>query len=155
MDGADQRLIQQSIRTTTIICFAIAMSVPIYALVGWFVARQDTMIDALPRPLLIGLVAVAAAMLVAAPVVSRRLKAAAAAESSLRGRIEAYRLAIIVSFALREGVAIIGLAITLLGGGLKWCLGFAIVSLLAMWLDWPGPAQWEALARDRSAAPIG
>jgi len=141
-------------RTTTIICFAISISVPIYVAIAWFMASQSTQADNVPAPVVYGLVASAGALLIAAAAVSRRMKTAAATKPTLGERVEAQRIATIISFALREGIAVIGLVITLLGGDLRWCLGLATVSLVSMLLDWPKPAEWERLASDPATTPI-
>ena len=154
MDHAEQALLARAMRTTTIICFVISMSVPIYVAIAWFMATQGPRADNVPVPVAYGLAASAGALLIAAAAVSRRMKAAAATKPTLGERIEAQRAATIVSFALREGIAVIGLVITLLGGDLRWCLGLATVSLVSMLLDWPKPAEWERLANDPATAPI-
>ncbi len=155
MDQAGQDLLNRSLRTTTMICFAISMSVPIYVLVAWFILSQGTRADNVPAPVISGLVAAACVLLMAATVVPRRLKAAAATKSTLGERLEAFRVATIISFALREGIAVIGLVITLMGGDFRWCLGLAAVSLVAMFLDWPKTDEWGRLAFDPATAPMG
>lgn len=155
MDHAEQALVTRSMRTTTVICFAIAMSIPIYVAIAWFMASHGPLDDEPPASVAYGLLALAAGLLIAAVAVSRHLKTAAAAKPTLVERLEAHRVATIVSFALREGIAVVGLVITLLEGDLRWCLGLATVSLVSMLLDWPKPAEWARLAADPATAPIG
>jgi len=154
MDHAEQALVMRSMRTTTVICFAIAISIPIYVAIAWFLASQGPLDDEPPASVVYGLLALAAGLLIAAVAVSRRLKTTAAAKPTLVERLDAQRVATIVSFALREGIAVVGLVITLLDGDLRWILGLATVSLVAMLLDWPAPADWERLAADPATAPI-
>ncbi len=53
MDQADQDLLNRSMRTTTMICFAISMSVPIYVAIAWFMATQGPRADNVPVPVVL------------------------------------------------------------------------------------------------------
>ncbi len=93
-------------------------------------------------------VAVALAMLVAAPLVHRRMLETAV-HSPQRERevtaLETFRLATLLAFILREGAAIIGLMVALVTGEPAWCYGLAAASLAAMFIGWPRREQLTGL----------
>jgi F0F1-type ATP synthase membrane subunit c/vacuolar-type H+-ATPase subunit K len=144
-------------RVTTAICFAILASIPLYVAIAWIVVGQGAGVSgaALPPVLKWALGAVGLVMLVVAQAVWVAMKRSAAAQPTAAGRLAAYRTAAIVSFALREAAAIVGLVIAMLTGDLRWCLALAAAALLAMLLGWPRRTDMQRLAGDPAAAPIG
>ena len=148
MDPGTQQTLTEFGRITTIICLAIMMSVPIYVVVGWFVTGQGTSLTDLPMLVIFMLSATAAGLLIGAGVISDRLKAAAAIKPTLPERLAGHRTATIIAFAMREGIAIIGLAITLINGDMRWCLVFGALALISMLQGWPKRAELSRLASD-------
>jgi hypothetical protein len=155
MDPETQHTSEQFVRVTNLICFAIMMSVPIYMVVAWILVAQGGLGTRLENTVATALAVAAGGLLVGARVVFDRLKAAAAAKSTVSDRLAAYRTAAIIAFAMREGIAIIGLMVTLLGGDLRWAFGFGAIAMLAMLIGWPKKAEMVRLASDSAAAPIG
>jgi hypothetical protein len=155
MDPETQHTTEQFVRVTNLICFAIMMSVPIYMVVAWILVAQGGLGTRLENTVATALAVAAGGLLVGARVVFDRLKAAAAAKSTVSDRLAAYRTAAIIAFAMREGIAIIGLMVTLLGGDLRWAFGFGAIAMLAMLIGWPKKAEMVRLASDSAAAPIG
>jgi hypothetical protein len=143
-------------RVTQIITFALAMSVVIYIVVAWFVvpsmasAGGDTQ---LLQVLALALAVVSAGHLVGAQVVHQVLLAKARSRGTPQERLGRYRTAIIIAFALREGVALYGLVLSLLSGDPKWATGFGAVALFSMVIGWPRRSVMEELAAE--VQPIG
>jgi hypothetical protein len=148
--------IEQSARVTTLIAGALAASVVVYVAIAWFVA--PTMAASGGGGEHVQLIAAVLAVvslghLVAAQVLFAARVRAAAKLPTPEQRLAAYRTAIILSFALREAVAVYGLVLSFLGGDVRLCLGFGAVALAAMFLGWP-----KRSAMDRMASlvpPIG
>lgn len=141
-----------------VIAAALASAVLIYAFVAWLVVDllgREALAGGLPAPLPGVLVAVAAVLLLAAPVVERRLAAPSrrgaperpAADAAARADadpVERYRLAKIVGFALREAAAVVGLAVGLTTGDVRWTWGICLGTLVLMGLAWPRAADLPA-----------
>ena len=134
MDTTHPAEIAQSIRTTQIIAGAIMATVPIYVVVAVTVGATTVPPDA-GR-----LHSMAVAFL------ARR-------EPTPLRRLAAYRVAVIIAFALRETVAIYGLALSLSTGDPNWVIGFGIVALVTMAIGWPRRSHMLELATD--VQPIG
>jgi hypothetical protein len=125
---------------------ALASAVAVYAVVAWVVVGflgGGALAGGLPAPLPGVLVAAAAVMLLAAPVVERRIFAAAAGrpglgEAEVGGDpAERYRLAKLIGFALREAAAVVGLVVGLTTGEPRWTWAISGGTLLLMALAWP------------------
>ena len=157
MNTASPSLVDEAARVTIVICFAILASLPIYVAVAWMVVGQRAgAAGAGLTPVLVwALAAAGIALLAAAQGAWAAMKRAAVARPTPSERLAAYRTATIVSFALREAAAIVGLVITMLTGDLRWCLALAAAAVLAMLLGWPRRADMVRLAGDPAAAPIG
>ncbi len=138
-----------------ILAAAMATTVPVYVVVAWLVT------PAVAAPLASGgtlrtltwiLGAVAAVELVFAAVMFRARVAAAGRSRTAGERLAGYRNAVVIAFALRESVAIFGLALSLIGGDATWSAVFAAAALAAMLIGWPRRSDMEALARE--VAPV-
>jgi hypothetical protein len=157
VNTASPSLVDASVRVTIVICIAILASIPFYVAVAWMVAgqRADASGGGLPPVLVWVLGAFGIALLAAAQAVWAAMKRAAATRPTPAQRLASYRTAAIVSFAMRESAAIIGLVIALLTGDLRWCLALSAAAVLAMLLSFPRRADMVRLAGDTAAAPIG
>lgn len=157
VNTASPSLVDASTQVTIVICFAILASIPFYVAVAWMVAgqRADASGGGLPAVLVWALAAVGIALLAAAQAMWAAMKRGAAARPTPAERLSSYRTAAIVSFAMRESAAIIGLVISLLTGDLRWCLALSAAAVLAMLLGFPRRADMVRLAGDPAAAPIG
>jgi hypothetical protein len=157
MDTAPPLLVDATVRVTTVICIAILASIPLYVAIAWIVVGQGAgeLGGGLPPVLIWALGAVGIVVLVVAQAMWAAMKGSAAARPTPAERVASYRTAAVVSFALRESAAIIGLVITMLTGDLRWCVGLAAAAVLAMLLGWPRRADMQRLAGDPAAAPIG
>jgi len=157
VDTASPSLVDASARVTTVVCLAILASIPFYVAVAWMVAgeRADASGGTLPPVLVWALAAVGIAMLAAAQAVWVAMKRGATARLTPAERLASYRTAAIVSFAMREAAAIVGLVTSLLTGDLRWCLALSAAAVIAMLLGFPRHADMVRLAGDPAAAPIG
>jgi F0F1-type ATP synthase membrane subunit c/vacuolar-type H+-ATPase subunit K len=142
-----------------VIAAALASAVAIYAFVAWLILDllgREALAGGLPAPLPGVLVAVAAVLLLLAPVVERRLAAPArpaadAAPRAVDDPVERYRLAKVVGFALREAAAVVGLVVGLTTGDVRWTWGICLGTLVLMGLAWPRAA--DLPTSRRGAAP--
>lgn len=157
MNTASPSLVDASARVTIVVCIAILASIPCYVAVAWMVAgqRSGTLVGGLPPVLVWALAAVGILLLAAAQAVWVAMKRGATARLTPAERLASYRTAAIVSFAMREAAAIVGLVISLLTGDLRWCLAFSAAAVLAMLLGFPRRADMVRLAGDPASAPIG
>jgi F0F1-type ATP synthase membrane subunit c/vacuolar-type H+-ATPase subunit K len=151
MTGDERLTVEQQARVTMILAAAMATSVPVYAVVAWLVTAGMTAPMVEPgvlRTLLIALALVSAAELVFAGVLFRTQVAAARSRETVEERLGAYRVAVVITFALRESVAIYGLVLSLVGDDPVWAAAFAAGALATMLLGWPRRSEMEALAAD-------
>jgi hypothetical protein len=133
----------EQLRFLNVVCIGMIASVFAYAFVAWFLTRED---GALAGPGLPGGVAwlgaaVAAALLLAAPIVQRRTRESAAQgqlpEERSIGALEGFRLGTLMAFMLRDGAAIVGLMITIVTGEPMWTYALGAVTIVAMFWGWP------------------
>jgi F0F1-type ATP synthase membrane subunit c/vacuolar-type H+-ATPase subunit K len=148
--------IAQSMRITNIIAVALAASVPVYAGLAWVLAptlveSEGVAVDIKVIAVVLGVVSVGQLVLAQTLFASRLRVAEQMTTPELR--LGGHRMAVIIAFALREGVAICGLALSFLSGDPRWALGFGAVSLASMLLGWPKRAVMERLASE--VPPIG
>jgi F0F1-type ATP synthase membrane subunit c/vacuolar-type H+-ATPase subunit K len=143
--------IEQFARTTHIIAAAIAASVPIYMVVAWLVAPAVATSSGSDElvPLLAGIFAVLSAghLVLAQLLFASRVRAAEELPTP-EERLASYRVAVIIAFALREGVALYGLVLGFLSGDPRWAFGFGAVALVSMMFGWPRRSTMERLASE-------
>lgn len=143
--------VEQEARITTILAAAMATAVPVYVVVAWLVTQAMTaplLSGAALRTVAWALGAVGAAELLFASLMFRLRVAAARRRDTPRERLSGYRNAVVISFALRESVAIFGLALSLASGDPTWAAAFAAVALAAMLVGWPRRSDMRALTSD-------
>lgn len=144
---------------TQVLASALASAVVIYAVVAWLIVELlggGALAGGLPAPLPGVLVALAAVMLLAAPVVERRVVRSARPgvgeeAAGAAGLAERYRLAKLVGFAMREAAAVVGLVVGLTTGEPRWTWGISAGTLLLMALAWPRAADLAAVGGDGDA----
>jgi hypothetical protein len=155
--GSDQDPVGEQLRFLNVVCAGMVASVAVYAVVAWFLGTGSAM----PGPELPDAfgwfgVAVAAALLVAAPIVQRRNLVATATgqrpEESRIAALEGFRLGTLLAFILREGAAIVGLMLSLLTGEPLWCYALGAVTIVAMISGWPRREDLQELLAGRVAA---
>jgi hypothetical protein len=146
----------QLVRVNTLIAVALVASVLAYMAIAWFVA--PTTVESSGDAEFIQLMATILAVLSLGHLVAAQMlfaiRARAAAKLPMpEQRLGAFRIAFILSFALREAVAVYGLILSLLSGDARWCLGFGAVALISMLLGWPKRSAMNRLAAE--VPPIG
>jgi hypothetical protein len=144
---------EEALRFLNVVCVGMVASVLVLAVVAWFVAAGPGALGVVGPPLPGVLVylgaAVGVALLLAAPVVHRKMleRATVAVRSTERAHtvLESFRLATLLAFLLREGAAIVGLMLTLLTNEPSWCYGLGALAVVAMIWGWPRRDQLDAL----------
>lgn len=145
MDPTEQRRkVDDQIRFLTIISTAFVFSVGVFVILAWFVTEGPGAMDSLAGGsdtafVVVGSL-VAIGLLLAAPVVQRRLIERSdppGPDGELTPVLENYRMAVCLAFLLREGAALAGLMITLLTGNPVWTYLFAAAAVVAMFWGWP------------------
>jgi len=142
---SDPAPVEEQLRFVNIVCMALVLSVVLIAgVAGWLDTISDGSSSAgppLPLPIAIAASLVGLALLVAAPIVHRKMLATSRvmARDSERqvSALETYRLATMLGFILREGCAIVGLMTTLLTNQPGWCYALSAAALIAMFMAWP------------------
>jgi hypothetical protein len=149
MDTTHPAEITQAIRTTQIIAGAIMLTVPVYAVVAMTVGATTEPPDAdrLHSMAVAFLVLSVFSLLLARTIFASRARTARREPTPLR-RLAAHRVAVIIAFALRETVAIYGLALSLSTGDPRWVIGFGAVALVTMAIGWPTRSQMLELATE-------
>lgn len=143
--------IRQSIRLTGIIAAALAASIPIYMIIAWMVApaSETAGLGEAEFRILSGVMAfLGVGNLVIARVLFARGVSRAETHATAEQRLGSYRTAVIIAFAVREGVAIYGLVLSFLSGDPRWALGFGAVALASMLMGWPKRSEMERLAAE-------
>jgi putative flippase GtrA len=144
-----QSRVDEALRFLNVVCVGMILSVGVLVIVAWFVSSRQGEAGQVGPPLPAALAyigfAVGLALLVAAPLVHRKMLARAA--SSLRAdertdtALESFRLATLLAFILREGAAIVGLMLTLLTNEPMWSYVLSALAIIAMIWGWPKPEQ--------------
>lgn len=136
--------------TLKILAGALAASVLVYAGVAWFLTSEAAAAGleptGLPEPLPWVFLGLGVVLLLAAPLVEGRIRAAGAGREPDQ-TVAAFRTATIVGFALREAAAVFGLVIAITTGEAVWCYALSAAAILAMAGAWPSQSRLERFAR--------
>lgn len=141
--GTSPPPVAEAVAQAQVIAGALAAAVVVYAVVAWLVVEffgHEVLAGGLPAPLPGVLVTVAAALLLLAPAVERRMLARSRRPASAAppdDLAERYRTAKVAGFALRELAAVVGLVVGLTTGEPRWTWGISAGTLLLMGLAWP------------------
>jgi len=142
---SDPVRVDEQLRFLNIVCIALVIGVAALAAVAWGIANGPGANGPVGPPLPDAVAflggAVGLALLVAAPIVHRKMLQNAGRVSRdderVVGALETYRLATMLAFILREGAAVVGLMLTLLTNEPAWCYGLGVLALVAMFWGWP------------------
>ncbi len=143
-----------------VVAGALAAAVAAYVAVAWALTsgRFGGFPRAvLPSPLPGMLAATGALLLVAAPLVERRLLARqrqTPGGATAADRLDRYRTAKLVGFALREAAAVVGLVLALASGSPRWAVLFGAAAWVGMALGWPRARELPAPAAVAAPQPI-
>ena len=109
--------------------------------IAWFLLEQGSLpeVEAIPGILPAVLAAVAVALVLGAPLVSRLIlnQALSGTDDDVERKLDAYQSALIIGFAVREAAAVIGLVLTFLTANLVWVVPLAAVAVVSMLQGWP------------------
>lgn len=145
----DPRFAREAL-TLKVLAGALAASVLVYAGVAWFLTSEAAAVGleptGLPDPLPWVFLGLGIVMLLAAPLVEARIRAAGAGRKPAQA-VAAFRTATIVGFALREAAAVFGLVIAITTGEAVWCYALSLAAILAMVGAWPSQSRLERFAR--------
>jgi F0F1-type ATP synthase membrane subunit c/vacuolar-type H+-ATPase subunit K len=154
MDATHPAEIEQSMRVTQTIAAAFMASIVIYmviaAAVGPTTESPDS--DRLRDLATAFLVLSVGSLLVARVIFQSRLRMAREGATPIE-RLQRYRTAVVLAFALRETVAIYGLVLSFATGDGRWVFGFGLVALATMAMGWPRRSQMVELTG--AVQPIG
>ena len=138
----DEAMVLQRAR---IITGALMGGVVTFACVASFLILSGTMTSALPESartyLPVGFIA-AFAVIMTAPMVGNAAARGASGE-------QAFMVGTLVKQALREGVGLAGIVLSLLAARAEWVLAFAALSVLAMGAGWPRAEDLREASRQR------
>ena len=159
MAESDRDRVAEALRFLNVVCLGMVFSVFVYAVVAWFLTREDGAIAGpqLPREIAWVGAVVAIALLIAAPVVQRRAREATVQgpdpTERLIAALEGYRLGTLLAFLLRDGAAIVGLMLTIMTGEPLWTYALGAVTVVAMFWGWPRREDLDSIfGRERLAA---
>lgn len=155
-----ERVISGQLRGTRVICMALAGTVLAYGILGWFLIEgfQLHPFGQLPAALPISLTFLAAVLiLLGSRIRTAVLRTGLTSSPSSRGPREvdlnslvpAYQRATLVSFAILEAAALLGLLVALLSGSSFYGLVLCLASFLSMLVRWPKAEEVDRLARGR------
>lgn len=146
--------IEQSMRFTQILAVAIMASIIVYMAVAIVVGpTTDPPDPELLRTLAMAFLVLSVGSLLAARVIFQsRLRLAREGATPIE-RLQRYRTAVILAFALRETVAIYGLVLSFATGDVRWVFGFGLVALVTMAMGFPRRPQMLELTD--TVQPIG
>jgi hypothetical protein len=158
MDLAErERFISDRLRGTRVVCLALAGFVLAYGIAGWFLIEgfQLHPFGRIPDALPISLTFLAAVMLLLGSRIRTALlrggltKSLVSRQVDLGNLIPAYQRATLVSFAVLEIAALMGLFVALLSRSSFYGLVLCLASFLSMLLRWPRAEEVDRLARGR------
>ena len=158
MDFAErERFISDRLRGTRLVCMVLAGFVLAYGIAGWFLIEgfQFHPFGRVPEALPISLTFLAAVMILLGSRIRTALLRSGLTLSPLsRGvdltnLIPAYQRATLVSFAVLEVAALMGLLVALFSGSSFYGLVLCLASLFSMLLRWPRAEEVDRLARGR------
>jgi hypothetical protein len=148
--GATERVLA----TTRVLCGALAASSGLMALVAWLVVGSLGSRPAGPPPAVPGLPLIMTAAAAVLLLLASRLRANLLRRIPARGpgaavepgpALAAYQRASILSYALLEAVAVLGLTLTLLTGEVRYALIFSFAAVLSILVRWPRQAEIDRL----------
>jgi hypothetical protein len=152
-----ERLISNRLRGTRVVCRALAGSVLAYGIVGWFLIEgfQLRPFGAVPEVFPISLTFFAAVLILLGSRIRTALLRTGLTSSPLSRAVDlnslvpAYQRATLVSFAVLETAALMGLLVGLLSGSSFYGLVLCLASFVSMLLRWPRAEEVDRLARGR------
>lgn len=152
-----ERFISDRLRGTRAVCMALAGFVLAYGIAGWFLIEgfQIHPFGRIPQAIPISLTFLAAVMILLGSRIRTALLRSGLTTSLVSRQVElanlipAYQRATLVSFAVLEAAALLGLLVALLSGSSFYGLVLCMASFFSMLLRWPRAEEVDRLARGR------
>lgn len=151
-----ERLLAGRLRALRTICMVLAGSVLAYGILGWFLVEGFQMrpFGELPTVVPISLTFFAAVLILLASrlrtaLLRSGLPSNRALPADLLDLASAYHRATLVSFAVLELAALMGLLVALLSGSSFYGVVLCLASFFSMLLRWPKAEEIDRLARGR------
>lgn len=152
-----ERFITGRLRGTRLACMALAGCVLAYGIAGWFLIEgfQVHPFGKVPSALPISLTFLAAVMILLGSRIRTGLLRSGLTANPLSRQVDlgnlipAYQRATLVSFAVLEVAALMGLLVALLSGSSFYGLVLCLASFFSMLLRWPKAEEVDRLARGR------
>jgi hypothetical protein len=148
--------IAKSLRPLRLICGALAAAVGLYAVLSWMLLEGLAYHpqQGVPRSVPIAMTMFAMIMILLSSrlrtnILRKALAGGLTAPASLDRVLEAYRRATLISFAMLEGAAVLGMVVALLSGTVFYGIALGAASLVAMLTRWPQVADVDRIARGR------
>jgi hypothetical protein len=148
--------IAASLRPLRIVCAALAGSVALYAVAGWVLLEGMAYRPqpGLPRSVPVAITMFAMIMILLSSrlrtnILRKALAGGIVAPVNLDRLLEAYRRATLISFAMLEGAALLGMVVALLSGTIFYGIALGAASFVAMLTRWPQVADVDRIARGR------
>jgi hypothetical protein len=152
-----ERFISDRLRSLRVVCMTLAGFVLAYGIAGWFLVEgfQLHPFGKLPSAVPIALTFLAAVMIllgsrIRTGILRSGLRTGLVSQQvDLGNLIPAYQRATLVSFAMLEGAALMGLLVALLSGSSFYGLVLCLASFFSMLVRWPRAEEVDRLARGR------
>lgn len=148
--------IAASLRPLRLICGALAGAVALYAVLSWMLLEGMAYRPqpGLPRSVPVAMTMLAMIMILLSSrlrtnILRKALAGGIVAPVHLDRVLEAYRRATLISFALLEGAALLGMVVALLSGTVFYGIALGAASSVAMLTRWPRVADVDRIARGR------
>lgn len=139
-----------------IVCKALAASVLAYGVAGWFLIEgfQLRPFEKVPEALPLSMTFLAAVLILLASrlrtaILRGGLPSNRMIPTDMGNLLSAYQRATLVSFAVLELAALMGLLVALLSGSAFYGVVLCVASFLSMLMRWPKAYELDRLARGR------
>ena len=148
--------VAQRLRRLRTVCMALAATVLAYGVAGWFLIEgfQFRPFGKVPDALPLAMTFLAAVLILLASrlrsaILRGGLPSNRLLPTDLGSLMSAYQRATLVSFAVLEMAALMGLLVALLSGSSFYGVVLCVTSFLSMLLRWPRAHELDRLARGR------
>jgi hypothetical protein len=152
-----ERFISDRLRQIRMVCMALAGCVLAYGIAGWFMIEgfQLRPFGRLPDAVPLSLTFLAAVLILLGSRIRTAILRSGLSRNLVSGQVDlgnlipAYQRATLVSFAVLEAAALMGLLVALLSGSSFYGLVLCLASFFSMLLRWPRAEEVDRLARGR------
>lgn len=146
-----ERILIDRLRRLRTACMILAATVLLYAVAGWFLIEgfQLRPFGRVPEVLPVAMTFFAAVLILLGSRLRTAILRGGLLSKDLGNLVSAYQRATLVSFAVLEFAALMGLVVALLSGSSFYGVVLCLASFLSMLLRWPKAREVERLAQGR------